>query len=70
VDNLQARARPLAYIVGVAKKYGDDNASQFAGPERDHLYERMKGVWCSHEMYERNPGRVIPVFRLTPSNPR
>jgi len=30
VDNLQARTRPLAYLVGVAKKYGDDNASQFA----------------------------------------
>jgi membrane protein len=30
IDDWQARVRPVAFIVGVAKKYGDDNASQLA----------------------------------------
>lgn len=30
IDNWQANTKPIAYLVGVAKKYGDDNASQLA----------------------------------------
>lgn len=67
VYNLRANPSATLDVEGLTQPV---TAHEATGQERDHLYERMKGVWRGYEMYERNAGRVIPVFRLTPSNPK
>lgn len=34
------------------------------GEDRDRLYAQLSRIWSSYEMYERNAGRTIPVFRV------
>lgn len=39
------------------------------GEERARLYAQLSQIWSAYEMYERNAGREIPVFRILPSAP-
>jgi len=40
--------------------------TEATGAERDRLYAQMAAMWSSYSLYERNAGREIPVFRVTP----
>jgi len=65
VYNLRANPNATLEVEGRTQPV---TAHEATGQERDDLYERMKGVWRGYQMYERNAGRVIPVFRLAPTS--
>ena len=39
--------------------------TEVVGEQRAALYRKLIDLWSSYAMYERNAGRVIPVFLVT-----
>lgn len=58
-----ARANPEGFVE-VDGERSPCTVLEVTGAERDALYSRLVQVWRSYEMYERNAGRYIPVFRV------
>ena len=63
VFNLRSHDRGTLEVDGVVS---DAVFTEATGAERDRLYAQMASMWSSYEMYERNAGRQIPVFRVSP----
>jgi len=64
VHNLRAHDRGSIEIDGVATPV---TFTELSGAERETAYAQMITMWRSYAMYERNAGRLIPVFRVTPT---
>lgn len=63
VFNLRAHDRGTIEVHGEAHQAVFSEAT---GEERELLYLQLARIWSSYEKYERNAGREIPVFRVTP----
>jgi deazaflavin-dependent oxidoreductase (nitroreductase family) len=60
------RANPAA-LLEVDNTTQSVTAIETTGNERERLYGELIKNWRGYQMYERNAGRVIPVFRLVPA---
>jgi deazaflavin-dependent oxidoreductase (nitroreductase family) len=61
VFNVRAHDAGTIEVDGVVS---EARFSEVTGAERDALYEQLARTWSSYRMYERNAGRLIPVFRI------
>jgi deazaflavin-dependent oxidoreductase (nitroreductase family) len=61
VFNVRAHDAGTVEVEGVATPA---RFVEVTGDERDALYEQLATIWSSYRMYERNAGRLIPVFRV------
>lgn len=61
------RERADGYVE-INKHWFECTFVEVTGDERDAMYERLKKAWKSYEMYERQSGRYIPVFRVVLGN--
>ena len=64
VFNVRANPAALLEVEGVKQVV---TAIEAEGAERERLYGELIKNWRGYQMYERNAGRVIPVFRLVPA---
>lgn len=46
----------------------DYEATELSGPERDVWWERAVAVWPDYAQYQTKTDRLIPVFKLTPTD--
>lgn len=63
VHNVRADPR------GTVDTGADPTAVEFVEvpePDRSRLYSMLARQWSAYDMYQRNAGRTIPVFRLRP----
>lgn len=63
VHNLRAHSAGFIEIDGVTTPADFD---ELADQERTEAYAALVDIWSAYAMYERNAGRMIPVFRITP----
>ena len=64
VFNVRANPSALLEVDDTTKPV---TAIETTGAERERLYGELIKNWRGYQMYERNAGRVIPVFRLVPT---
>jgi deazaflavin-dependent oxidoreductase (nitroreductase family) len=61
VFNARAHDRGTIEVDGVVREAQFVEAT---GDDRARLYAQLARIWKSYELYERNAGREIPVFRV------
>lgn len=61
VFNARDHDRGTVEVDGVLR---DALFAEAVGAERARLYAQLARIWKSYELYERNAGREIPVFRV------
>jgi deazaflavin-dependent oxidoreductase (nitroreductase family) len=66
VFNARAHDRGTIEVDGVVR---DAQFVEAVGDDRARLYAQLARIWKSYELYERNAGREIPVFRVVETGP-